>query len=75
MHYCSSLGLSWDALLKKTGVELKLLRDQDINLLIKRGMRGGIFMISTRYAKASNPMVEGYDTSKPKNYIYNLPRH
>ena len=26
-------------------------------------------MISKRYAKASNPLVEGYDTSKPSNYI------
>ena len=32
-------------------------------------MRGGIFIISKRYAKATNPLVEGYDTSKPTNYI------
>ena len=44
-------------------MELELLRDQDINLFIERGMRGGISMISKRYAKASNPLVEGYDTS------------
>ena len=50
-------------------MELELLRDQDINLFIERGMRGGISMISKRYAKASNPLVEGYDTSKPTNYI------
>ena len=30
---------------------------------------GGISMISKRYAKASNPLVEGYDISKPTNYI------
>ena len=28
-HYYSSPGLSWDALLKKTGVEFELLTDQD----------------------------------------------
>ena len=61
--------MSWHALLKKTGMELELLRDQDINLFIERGMRGGISRISKRYAKASNPLVKGYDTSKPKNYI------
>ena len=49
-------------------MELELLRDQDINLFIERGMRGGISMISKRYAKASKPLVEGHDTSKPKNY-------
>ena len=26
-------------------------------------------MISKRYSKATNPLVEGYDTSKPANYI------
>ena len=50
-------------------MELELLRDQDINLFIKRGMRGGISMISKHYAKVSNPLVGGYDTSKPTNYI------
>ena len=50
-------------------MELELLRDHDINLFIERGMRGGIFMINKRYAKASNPLVEGYDTRKPTNYI------
>jgi len=32
-------------------------------------MRGGISMVSKRYAKASNTLVEGYDPSKPTNYI------
>ena len=45
------------------------MRDQDIKLFVERGMRGGILMISKRYAKASNPLVEGYDTSKPTNDI------
>ena len=48
-------------------VELELLRDQDINLLIERGIRDGIFIFI--FAKASNPLVEVYDTSRAKNYI------
>ena len=39
-HYYSALGLSWDALLKKTGVELELLTDMDMHLFIERGTRG-----------------------------------
>ena len=39
-HYYSAPGLSWDALLKKTGVELELLTDLDMHLMIERGMRG-----------------------------------
>ena len=37
-HYYSAPGLSWDALLKKTGVELELLTDLDMHLFIERGM-------------------------------------
>ena len=39
-HYYTSPGLSWDALLKKTGVELELLTDYDQHLFIEKGMRG-----------------------------------
>ena len=59
-HYYTSPGLSWDALLKKTGVELELLTDYDQHLLIERGMRGGISMVSKRHAKANNPLVDGH---------------
>ena len=41
-HYYTSPGLSWDALPKETGVELKLLTDYDQLLFIEKGMRGGI---------------------------------
>ena len=70
-HYysCSAPGLSWDALLNKTGVELELLTDLDMHLFIERGMRGGISMVSKRYVKANNPLVEGYNPEKPTNYI------
>ena len=68
-HYYSAPGLSWDALLKKTGVELELLTDMDMHLMIERGMRDGISMASKRYAKANNPRVEGYDPTQPTNHL------
>ena len=68
-HYYTSSGLSWDALLKKTGVELELLTDYDQHLFIEKGMRGGISMVSKRYAQANNPLVEGYDPEKPTSHI------
>ena len=40
--YFSSPGLSWDAMLKMTGVELELISDIDIHLFIEKGMRGGV---------------------------------
>ena len=67
-HYYSAPGLSWDALLKKTGVELELLTDLDMHLMIERGMRGGISMVSKRYAKANNPRIKDYDPAQPTNY-------
>ena len=71
-HYYTSPGLSWDALLKKTDVELEFLTDLDMHLFIERGMRGGISMVSKRYAKANNPLVKRYDPSKPKKYVMYL---
>lgn len=71
-HYYTSPGLSWDALLKKTGVELELLTDYDQHLFIEKGLRGGVCMVSKRYARANNPRVEGYDPEKPSSHILYL---
>ena len=54
-HYYTSTGLSWDALLKKTRLELELFTALEMYLFVKRGMRGGISMVSKRYTKAHNP--------------------
>ncbi|XP_046851910.1 uncharacterized protein LOC124445250 [Xenia sp. Carnegie-2017] len=54
-HYYTSPGLSWDVLLKHTGVELELLTDIDMHLFIEKGLRGGISMASRHFAKANNP--------------------
>ena len=71
-HYFTSPGLSWDALLKKTGVELELLTDYEMHMFVERGIRGGISMVSKRHAKANNPLVSDYDESKPNSYIMYL---
>ena len=71
-HNYTSPGLSWDALLKKTRVELELLTDYDQHLFIEKGMRVGISMASKRHAKANNPLVHGYDPEKPSSHILYL---
>ena len=71
-HYYTLPGLSWDALLKKTGVELELLTEMEMYLFVERGMLVGISMVSKRYAKANNPLVPDYDSSKPNKYIMYL---
>ncbi len=48
LHYCTVPGLSLDALLKYTKIDLELLTDIDMHLVIEKGMRGGISMVSKR---------------------------
>jgi hypothetical protein len=69
-HYFTAPGLSFDALLKITEIELDLLNDPDMILFIENGIRGGVSMISKRYAKANNIYIpESYGPQRPRNYI------
>ena len=61
-HYFSSPGLSWDSMLKMTGVELEKISNIDVHNFIEKGMRGGISYISKRYAKV--------DDSKKRNLLF-----
>jgi len=70
--YLSAAQLSFDAALKKTDAHLDLISDPAMFTMIDSGIRGGISMISNRYAKANNPLVAGYDPSKPKSWIKGL---
>ena len=58
--YYTALGLAWDATLKLTRVKLERLIDPDLLLTVKRGIRGCVFMISTRYGKANKRYREQY---------------
>ena len=67
--YFTSPGLFWDAMLKQTGIELELLSDVDMFLFFKRMIRGGISMISNRYAESNNPyMGDLYNPNKETSY-------
>jgi hypothetical protein len=68
-NYYTSPGMSWDAFLKSSQVELDLISDQDIFKFLEHGMRGGVSMASSKSATANNPYTPGYDPSKPTNYI------
>ena len=68
-HYFSSPGLSWDAMLKMTGVKLEKISDIDKYLFIEKGLRGGISYIAKRYAKANNKYMKNYDPKKSSKFI------
>ena len=71
-HYFSSPGLSWDAMLKMTGIKLDLISDIDMHLFIQKGMRGGISYISKRYSKANNKYMKCYAISEESIFIMYL---
>ena len=69
-HYVSAPQLSWDAMLKCTGVVLEQIADPEMYRMIDSGMRGGVCVILQRYAKANNPyMGAQYDPAQPISYI------
>ena len=68
-HYFSFPGLNWDAMLKMTKIELKLISNIDSYLFVEKGTRGGISYIVKRFSKAINKYMKSYDNIKPSKYI------
>ena len=71
-HYFSSPGLSWDLMLKMTGVELEKIADIGMYLFIEKGLRGGISYIAKRYNEAYNKYIKNYYPTKLSKYILYL---
>ena len=69
VHYYTAPGLAWDAVLKMSRVSLELITDIDMYHFIEKSIRGGISMITTRYAQANFPTMPGYDASRPRTYL------
>ena len=69
-HYFSSPGISWEAMLKMTGIELELISDIDMHLFIGIGMRGGISYIAKRHSKAK--YMQSFNVNEPSKFIVYL---
>lgn len=72
-HYFGAPGLSFDAMLKYTGVSIELLTDVDMLLFAENGTRGGVSQINKRYVRANNQyMDDEFDPSKENSYLLYL---
>ena len=68
-HYFSSPGLSWDAMLKMTEIELEKISDIDKYLVKEKGLRRGISSIAKSYAKGNNKYMKIYDSKEPSKFL------
>ena len=71
-HFLSAHGLAWQACLKKAAVKLELLTDNDMLLMVEKGIRGGICHAIHSYAKANNKYMENYNEKEESSYIQYL---
>ncbi|XP_053209828.1 uncharacterized protein LOC128393656 [Panonychus citri] len=71
-HHWSAPGLTWAAALKTTCINLTLFSNLDMLMMIEKGIRGGLTMVSKRHVVANNPQVPNYDPSKPQTHIIYL---
>ena len=58
-HYLSAPGLLWKACLKKTG-NSELLTNNDMLMMVEKGIRGGISHAIHRFATANNKYMANY---------------
>ena len=68
-YHLSAPGLPWHSCLKKTGVKLELLTDNNMLLQFEKGIRGGIVTAVHKYAKANNKHMKNYDSTKQSTYL------
>ena len=69
LHYYTSPGLSWDSFFKMTKAKPELLTDYDMYLMIEKGIRGGMSMITKRYSKANNKYMKDFNENEESKFI------
>lgn len=70
--YVTVSGLTFDAMLKQTKIELELLTDYNMILMVEAGIRGGISQCSHRYSEANNKYLKNFNPNLESNFIIYL---
>lgn len=72
-HYYTSPGLSFDAMLMYTRVNIELMTDIEMLMFAEGGIRGGLTQCSIRHIKANNKYMtnekDKYDPNKKSIYL------
>lgn len=69
-HYFGAAGLTFDAMLKYSGISIELFTDVDMLMFAESGIRGGVSQINKRYVKANNVyMGDEFEPSKESSYL------
>ena len=71
-HFLSAPGLAWQACLKNTRVKLELLINNDMSMMIKKRIRGGIFRAIYRYSTANSKYMKIYNKHIELSYLMYL---
>ena len=68
-YFLTTPGLSSWACLKKAGVKLELLTDENMFSLYEKGIRGGMCQVTCKYAEANNKYMKNYDKNKESSFL------
>lgn len=67
--YFTAPALSWDAMLRMTGVHLELLTDADMFHFFKKGIRGGVSVCCKRMDIANNQFLPNFNPDETQKHI------
>ena len=71
-HFIGLPSFTWCAGLQYTKINLQNITDSDLYMFFEKMKRGGISVISQRYAKANNQYLPDYNEEEVTSFIYQV---